>query len=126
MSGVDTRTISRDSLFLMGDVQIRGDATVHKVKVRNLSAGGMMAEGGPDVERGALISVVLRNAGRVDGIVAWVENARFGIAFATEIDPKIVRAHAPPADDAMPPRFVRTVGVNSRPAAVDPQRMRKI
>ena len=126
MSGVDTRNISRDSLFLMADVHIGGDATPHKVKVRNLSAGGMMAEGGPEVERGAPISVVLRNAGRVDGIVAWVQDARFGIAFATEIDPKIVRAPAASADGAMPPRFVRTVGVNVRPDQVDPQRLRKI
>ncbi len=130
MSGVDTRNISRDSLFLMADVHLDGHETPHRVKVRNLSSGGMMAEGGPQVRQGMPVAVVLRNVGRVDGIIAWVEPGsqqnRFGIAFSREIDPKIVRAPATASEGNMPPRFVRTVGIKPHGEEVDPRRLRKI
>ena len=53
----------------------------YRVKVRNLSAGGMMAEGEAKVMRGALVAVELRNIGWVEGSVAWKQDNRFGIAF---------------------------------------------
>lgn len=91
MSSVDTRQIPRDSLFLMASLRLDGDEQQYRVKVRNLSAGGMMAEGQIRMARGSLISVDLRNIGWVKGSVAWVQDNRFGIAFADEIDPKLVR-----------------------------------
>ncbi|OYW44677.1 MAG: pilus assembly protein PilZ, partial [Novosphingobium sp. 12-63-9] len=62
MSNVDTRQMSRDSLFVMARCKVEGDAsgTEHRVKVRNLSAAGMMAEGDVKVSRGSLVSVDLR------------------------------------------------------------------
>ncbi len=47
MSNVDTRQLSRDSLFVMAKVRVEEDTSgaEHQVKVRNLSSGGMMAEG---------------------------------------------------------------------------------
>lgn len=108
MSGVDTRNIERDSLFLMADVRIDGLPGSYRIKVRNLSAGGMMAEGGPDVTRGIKLAVDLRNIGWVDGVVAWVQDGRFGIAFATEIEPKLARAPVSAAVDVTSPRFTRT------------------
>lgn len=91
MSSVDTRQIGRDSLFLMAELKLAGQDRRYRVRVRNLSAGGMMAEGDPKVMRGALVTVELRNIGPVDGSVAWVQDNRFGIAFADEIDPQRVR-----------------------------------
>ena len=106
MSGVDTRHINRDSLFLMADVRLEGDSACHRVKVRNLSAGGMMAEGEVSVARGARVTVELRNVSAVEGSVAWVQDSRFGIAFAQEIDPKAPRT-AVGSGDLATPRFVR-------------------
>ena len=94
MSNVDTRQVNRDSLFLLAQVRVDGQDEVYRVKVRNLSAGGMMAEGEAKVMRGALVQVELRNVGWVDGSVAWKQDDRFGIAFVDEIDPKIVRGPA--------------------------------
>ena len=71
MSNVDTRQVNRDSLFLLAQVRVDGQDAVHRVKVRNLSAGGMMAEGEAKVMRGALVMVELRNIGWVEGSVAW-------------------------------------------------------
>ena len=92
MSNVDTRQVGRDSLFLLAQVRADGQENPVRVKVRNLSAGGMMAEGDARVMRGAHVEVELRNIGWVDGSVAWKQGNRFGIAFAEEIDPKIARA----------------------------------
>ena len=92
MSNVDTRQVGRDSLFLLAQVRVDGAGDNGRVKVRNLSAGGMMAEGDVKVVRGARIAVELRNLGWVDGTVAWTQDNRFGIAFIDEIDPKVARA----------------------------------
>ena len=91
MSNVDTRQVNRDSLFLLAQLRVDGQDAVHRVKVRNLSAGGMMAEGEVKVMRGALVMVELRNIGWVEGSVAWKQDNRFGIAFVEEIDPVVVR-----------------------------------
>ena len=108
MSNVETRQLDRDSLFLMAGVRIDGGETSHRVKVRNLSAGGMMAEGDVKVARGSLVSVELRNIGEVEGSIAWVHENRFGIAFGEEIDPKLARAPiGSQAVDLASPRFTR-------------------
>ena len=110
MSGVDTRHINRDSLFLMAEVRLDGDSASHRVKVRNLSAGGMMAEGDISVLRGTRMSVELRNLPSIEGSVAWVQDNRFGIAFAREIDPLAPRT-AVGSGDLATPRFVRPASI---------------
>ena len=109
MSNVDTRQVNRDSLFLLAQVRVDGQDSVSRVKVRNLSAGGMMAEGDSKVVRGSLVSVELRNVGWVEGSVAWKQDNRFGIAFVDEIDPTVVRAPAASASggEYEIPRFTR-------------------
>ena len=92
MSNVDTRQVSRDSLFLLAQVKVGAGDTPVRVKVRNLSAGGMMAEGEAIVSRGERVHVELRNIGWVEGTIAWKQGDRFGIAFVDEIDPKVARA----------------------------------
>ena len=109
MSNVDTRQLSRDSLFVMAKVKVEEDTSgaEHQVKVRNLSSGGMMAEGSVKVARGSLVKVDLRNVGWVAGTVAWKQDDRFGIAFVEEIDAKAVRAPSASGADLDTPRFVR-------------------
>lgn len=124
MSGVDTRNIQRDSLFLMANVRVADDEAGSQVKVRNLSAGGMMAEGTASVQRGMRVSIELRNLGWIEGNVAWVQNDRFGIVFEREIDPKIVRT-SPGGGETHAPRFTRPSSL--LPAfSEDATRLRKI
>ncbi len=92
MNNVDTRHVNRDSLFLLAQLRVDGQDIAYRVKVRNLSAGGMMAEGAVDVQRGQQVAVELRNVGWVNGSVAWKQDERFGIAFLDEIDPGKARA----------------------------------
>lgn len=108
MSSVDTRQIPRDSLFLLASLRLDGEEQQYRIKVRNLSAGGMMAEGQVRVRRGSLVSVDLRNVGWVKGSVAWVQDNRFGVAFANEIDPKLVRQPVGGSGDDPAPAYTRT------------------
>lgn len=101
MDSADNRHIARDSLFVLADLRVAGVDGEFRIKVRNLSAGGMMGEGPARVARGALVEVNLRNIGWTEGSVAWVQEDRFGIAFRDEIDPKIARAPLTSADNAL-------------------------
>lgn len=91
MTGVETRSVARDSLFLLADVRVEQNAETFRVRVRNLSDGGMMGEGQLRVQRGHRVSVELRNIGAVGGTVAWVQDNRFGVAFDEEIDSQKAR-----------------------------------
>lgn len=93
MNNLDTRQVDRDSLFLLAQLRVEGHDRTYRVKVRNLSSGGMMAEGEVKVARGTLLEVELRNLGWIEGTVAWKQDNRFGIAFVDEIDPKRARAN---------------------------------
>ena len=92
MAGVETRSDSRDSLFLLANVKVEKEAEQHRVRVRNLSDGGMMGEGALAVRRGNRVEVELKNVGTIGGNVAWVQDQRFGIAFDEEIDSQTARA----------------------------------
>src|SRR5918993_682736 len=128
MSNVDTRQVNRDSLFLLAQVRVDGQDAVYRVKVRNLSAGGMMAEGEAKVMRGSLVMVELRNVGWVEGSVAWKQDNRFGIAFVDEIDPSIVRggAGAPQGVDFDAPRYTRNYQNVPISQQADQTKLRKI
>ncbi|GAB5348945.1 PilZ domain-containing protein [Alteriqipengyuania sp. 357] len=105
MNPIDTRSLKRDSLFLTAELKLSDDGEAVRVKVRNLSDGGMMAEADVRVERGTRLSVELRNIGVIKGSVAWTQDNRFGITFDNEIDSKKVREPAPTGEGT--PRYAR-------------------
>lgn len=121
----DQRHISRDSLFVMAGLRLAGQSREHRIKVRNLSAGGLMAEGALRVARGTAVCVEVRNIGWVDGNVAWVQDNRFGIAFDKDIDPLEARV-APPTGQVEGFEARRPVPVLNQLLANDPSRLRKI
>jgi len=107
------RQIARDSLFVLAELRLDGIAGEHKVRVRNLSSGGLMAEGDLSPARGQPVWVNVRNIGWCEGSVAWVEGNRFGIALREEIDPKVARA--PLADGDHSARYTRPPLATSTP-----------
>lgn len=115
MNGNENRQIARDSLFVMAELRLPGGGEEHRVKVRNLSARGLMGEGSVRVVRGANVQIDLRNIGWVDGVVAWVQDDRFGVAFREEIDARSARAAAAPAP---PPVSERHALARRRPKAL--------
>lgn len=124
MSQVDTRQLERDSLFLLAHLRFEDQGNTYRVKVRNLSSGGMMGEGEVRVAQGMPVQVELRNIGWISGTVAWTADGRFGVAFAEEIDPKMARAQITTgSDNYHAPRFTRPPLPQSTPS---PARLRKI
>ena len=65
MDGSENRQLERDSLFVMAELRVDGMAGEDRVRVRNLSAGGLMAECALPVQRGQVVWVKLRNLGWV-------------------------------------------------------------
>lgn len=126
MSGLDTRHINRDSLFLLAELRMEGEHGSHRVRVRNLSAGGMMAESDLRVVPGTRVLVQMKNVFPVEGTVAWVHDQRFGIAFDHEIDPKAPRAALNTISDVGSPRYTRPSLISPLAGRADPQRLRKI
>lgn len=61
--------------------------TRRSIRLRKLSATGLMAEAEAVPQLWTQIEVSLRNIGKVPGFVAWVEDNRFGICFDQNIDP---------------------------------------
>lgn len=86
-----SRSADRDSLFMQANLVLPGHTEPLLVRVRNLSAGGMLAEGPVSVVEGATVDVELRNVGAVPGRVVWVGDGKFGIAFDRQINPQSVR-----------------------------------
>lgn len=90
-SGQPKRELDRDSLFLKATLRFVDGDDCGEVRIRNLSAGGLMAEAPVIAKRGDKVELELRNIGRVTGYVAWVAQGRIGIAFDHPIDPKLAR-----------------------------------
>ena len=110
----ENRDRSRDSLFLLAEVRLFGSEDRCKARVRNLSAGGMMAEADMNVVLGDRIHVDLRNIGEIDGEVVWKKKGSFGIAFNAPIDPKKARKPVASKDsnnDSSVPRHIRPIHV---------------
>jgi PilZ domain len=89
--GGSQRSRSRDSLFLMAQLQFVGEAKVREVRVRNLSEGGLMVDCTSVKEPGTAVTLDVRGIGAVSGKVAWCTEGRVGIALDRPIDPKKAR-----------------------------------
>lgn len=93
-SGADAaanRAVSRDSLLLSAQFRLAGAKGEKTVRVRNLSAGGLMAEMSEPIDGGTAVEVNVRGVGWVPGHVAWVAAGRIGVAFDRLIDPMAAR-----------------------------------
>jgi hypothetical protein len=101
------RTASRDSLFLSATIRRSGDVEEElvPVRIRNLSAVGLMADYSDTADPGEPVVVTVRGIGKVKGKVAWVKRGRIGIAFDVEVDPKLARKPVKPTQrpTAKPP-----------------------
>src|SRR5690349_15805187 len=75
------RVESRDSMFLHGAINRPGSDETITMRVRNLSAGGLMAECSHEFARGEAVELELRGIGVVNGRIAWATAGRIGVAF---------------------------------------------
>ncbi|WP_156357039.1 PilZ domain-containing protein [Sphingomonas sp. Leaf38] len=89
--GTGQRAKARDSLLLVAQCRLGEQRTVHEVRVRNLSEGGLMIELDTPADVGTRVWLDLRGIGEIVGKVAWCAAGRMGIALDTPIDPKKAR-----------------------------------
>ena len=83
--------MNRDSLLLKAILRFPNGTDERVVRIRNLSAGGLMAEVPIKVSRGERVEINLHSIGWVTGHIAWVTDGRVGIAFDHPINPKDAR-----------------------------------
>ena len=88
------RSMDRDSLFLRAVLRFSNTKDEHEVRIRNVSAGGLMAEIPTNAPRGERVEIKLHSIGWVSGHIAWVTDGRVGIAFDHAINPKDARKPA--------------------------------
>jgi len=80
----------RQNLLMMANLCLRESET-RRVRVRNISRGGVKVSGAPAPAAGETVSIELPNIGWLRGKVAWVGGGEFGIQLRSEIDPCRVR-----------------------------------
>jgi hypothetical protein len=89
------RNAARESLFLLGQLYMSETASPISVRVRNLSATGLMVDSNIYGDVGQNVHIELKNIGKVAGKIAWVAEKRMGIALIKAIDPTLARHQAP-------------------------------
>ncbi|WJS98067.1 PilZ domain-containing protein [Novosphingobium humi] len=125
----DQRNAPRNNLLLSSVCHWPNRQLDERVKIRNVSATGLMAEGTLGATVGEQVVLELRNIGAIEGIVAWVQSNRFGVAFARPIDPVLLRT---PADVSAKQNETRDyyqrgpVSVLNRQDETRPDRLRRI
>ena len=91
MSAAEQRTSPRDRILLLGRLRVAGEAEIHAVRIRDLSAGGMRAQFSGRPLGHTQVAVEIRNLGWVEGRVAWQNADMIGVRFAEPIDPERAR-----------------------------------
>lgn len=108
------RGMDRDSLLLKAELRFANTNEEREVRIRNLSAGGLMAEVPTGLLRGERVEINLHSIGWVGGHVAWVSDGRVGIAFDLPINPKDARIPVRVSGLEIPP-YLRRLNMKSTP-----------
>ena len=115
------RSMDRDSLFLKAVLRFSNTKNEREVRIRNVSAGGLMAEIPTNAPRGERVEIKLHSIGWVSGHIAWVTDGRVGIAFDHPINPKDARKPVNAGVMDLPPYLQR---LNTTPPA--PGKLRRV
>jgi hypothetical protein len=115
------RGMDRDSLLLKAVLRLSVAQDEREVRIRNLSAGGLMAEVPIQVSRGEAVEVHLRSIGWITGHIAWVTEGRVGIAFDHPINPKDARKPVSATESELP-NYLKKLNV----PIVPPSKLRRV
>lgn len=115
------RSMDRDSLLLKAVLRFPVAQDEREVRIRNLSAGGLMAEVPIQVSRGEAVEVHLRSIGWIPGHIAWVTEGRIGVAFDHPINPKDARKPVG-ATECELPNYLKKLNI----PAVQPSKLRRV
>lgn len=87
----EQRTQLRRHLYLLEQMRIGTDPVALRVRVRDVSATGLMAECDLPLAVGEQVTITLRRCDPVTGRIAWVSGSRFGVSFDAAIDPAVAQ-----------------------------------
>ena len=90
-TGAHQRSEPRDSMFLSATIRLLSGGEIWSLRVRNISAGGLMAECPGPLKRGDKVELELRGVGLQRATVAWTAQDRIGVAFEKPINPMLAR-----------------------------------
>jgi PilZ domain len=123
--GTAARGQNRNSLLVKAMLRFPATGEQGEARVRNISAGGLMAEAPVRAGRGETVEVQLKNIGWVAGKVAWVAESRFGIAFDYPINPKATQQPVGSnAHDETMPTYLRKL--NSKNQQAEASKLRRL
>jgi hypothetical protein len=104
-----SRSQPRASLFLAGRISVNRTGQSQDIRIRNLSAIGMMAECALRVVEGEAVAIDFKTIGRVPGTIAWIRDGKLGIRFDYEIDPEEARTQTKSAPTLVPD-YIKKLG----------------
>lgn len=99
----------RASRLLACDMRLQ-DGAVIRIRVRNISAGGLGGRADRPIDPWQPVEVCLPGIGMIAGKVAWVRQDQFGIQFDRPIDPAkaLVTSPQPQSGHVVPPIYQPT------------------
>jgi hypothetical protein len=90
-AGAHQRSEPRDSMLLSATIRLNAEGEIWPIRVRNISAGGLMADCSGPLKRGDEVELELRGVGLQKATVVWTAQDRIGIAFERPINPILAR-----------------------------------
>ena len=94
-------------MMLMVAVRFAGDPHVHRLRARDIAAGGVRLAYGGEARVGQAVAVEFAAIGAVPGVVAWVAGGEIGVRFAEAIDPEQARLPVTGEYRPFPPQHAR-------------------
>lgn len=85
------RGAKRDSLFMRGELARIDGRQIGSIRIRNLSATGLMADCDATLQTSNQVAVTLPSTQTVSATVTWVGKGKIGLHFDEAIDPQAVR-----------------------------------
>ena len=112
MSPLETRQVTRERVLMLANVTIANEPEHHRVRIRDLSAQGVQAEGDVGAHPGVQVEIDFGAAGKARGVVAWRDGTVLGLELEHEIEPDVVRRAIIGSDEGgyRPPWYVRGLG----------------
>ena len=85
------RTQERSKVMLIAAVRFAGDPHVHRLRIRDIAAGGARLSYRGEVVQGDAVIIGFSAIGDVAGRIAWVGDGQIGVRFLDRIDPEAAK-----------------------------------
>ena len=91
MADENKRAQLRSKVMLMVAVRFAGDPQVHRLRIRDIAAGGARLSYRGEALVGGGVTIEFAAIGEVGGRVVWIGDGEIGVRFLHAIDPEAAR-----------------------------------